>query len=159
MKNKKTITPSQLFPTGVCELSVRYRRAATKRVKVTSASEVVTFMREHFYDQEEIESREKFMVMFIDRANNIFAWECVSEGGLSGTVADPRLIFRSALMSACCNIILAHNHPSGNNQPSASDVQLTKKIVQAGEVLEITVLDHVIVTTESFYSFAEEGLI
>ncbi len=159
MNNQFTHTPSSLFPTGVCELTVRYKRAATKRVKVKSASEVVEFMREHFYDQEEIESREKFVVMFIDRANNIFAWETVSEGGMSGTVADPRIIFRSALMSACCSIVIAHNHPSNTNQPSASDIQLTKNIVEAGKVLEITVLDHVIITTDSFYSFAEEGLI
>lgn len=159
MKNEFTKSPSRLFPTGVCELTVRYKRAATKRVKVTAAEEVVEFAREHFYSQEEIESREKFMVMYIDRANQIFAFETHSEGGLSGCMCDPRLVFRSALLCAATNIVLMHNHPSGQNQPSAADLKLTTLMVDAGKFLEITVLDHIIITTTGFYSWASEGLI
>jgi DNA repair protein RadC len=78
---------------------------------------------------------------------------------MSGTVADPRLIFKSALEQKAVSIILSHNHPSGNNQPSASDIQLTKNIIEAGKVLEINVLDHIIITQHGFFSFADEGLI
>jgi DNA repair protein RadC len=157
MRTKKYT--SDVLPTGVCELTIGYRRAAMERMKITSAEEAVAFAREHFYTQEEIEYSEKFYVMFIDRANKIYAWKRMSEGGLSGTMADPRLIYQAALLVHASNIILMHNHPSGNTQPSASDLQLTKNLIAAGKVLEITVLDHCIVTTESFYSFANEGLI
>ena len=87
------------------------------------------------------------------------SWKRISVGGLSGTVADPRLIFQTALLCHATSIILVHNHPSGNEQPSVSDVQLTKNICEGGKVLEIAVLDHVIITVDNFYSFANEGLI
>ena len=159
MKNEFKHTPSELFPTGVCELTVRYKRAATKRVKVTASEEVVTFAREHFYSQEEIESREKFMVMYVDRAGQIYAYETHSEGGLSGCVCDPRMIFRSALLSAASSILLMHNHPSGQKLPSSADKILTSRIVEAGKFLEITVLDHIIITTSEWFSFADESLL
>jgi DNA repair protein RadC len=78
---------------------------------------------------------------------------------LSGTVADPRTIFQAALLCHATSVLFLHNYPSSNNQPSAADIGLTKKLCEAGKVLEITVLDHIIVTVEGFYSFAEEGLI
>ena len=151
--------PSDVLPSGVCELSIGYRRAATKRIKVTRASEVVEFARTYFYSQDVIEYVEKFFVIFVDRSNQIYAWKEMSTGGLSGTVADPRTIFQAALLCHSTAIFACHNHPSGNVQPSAADIGLTKKLCEAGKVLEITVLDHIIVTTDSFYSFADDGLI
>ena len=158
MKYKITRRPSDVLPSGVCELSIGYRRAALKRVKITSALEAVGFAREHFYTQDVIEYVEKFFVLFIDRSNQIYAWKCMSEGGLSGTVADPRTIFQAALLCHATSVLFLHNHPSSNVQPSISDINLTKKLCEAGKVLEITVLDHIIVTVEGFYSFAEEGM-
>ena len=117
------------------------------------------FARTYFYTQDVIEYVEKFFVLFIDRSNQIYAWKEMSSGGLSGTVADPRTIFQAALLCHATSILLCHNHPSGNDKPSAADIGLTKKLCEAGKVLEITVLDHIIVTAEGFYSFAEEGLI
>ncbi len=159
LKNKFTRTPSDIFPAGVCELIVTYRRATTKRVKVTSAEEAVTFARDNFYFPEVISYCEKFYTLFLDRAGNAFAWKQMSSGGLSGTVADPRLIFQTALLTHSTSIILFHNHPSGNTNPSATDIQLTKSLCEAGRFLEIHVLDHIIVTVDGFYSFANEGLI
>ncbi len=159
MKNKFTRTPSDLFPAGVCELIITYRRTATKRVKVTSAEEAVVFARDNFYFPDVISYCEKFYALFIDRAGNIFAWKEMSSGGLSGTVADPRLIFQTALLTHSTSIILAHNHPSGSTNPSAADIQLTKNLCEAGKFLEIFVLDHIIITENGFYSFANEGLI
>lgn len=83
----------------------------------------------------------------------------MSQGGLSATVADPRTIFQAALLCHATSILLMHNHPSSNDQPSISDINLTKKLCEAGKVLEIAVLDHIIVTVEGFYSFAEAGMI
>ncbi len=159
MKYKIKRRPSDVLPSGVCELSIGYRRAALKRVKITSALEAVTFAREHFYTQEVIEYVEKFFVLFVDRSNQIYAWKEMSTGGLSGTVADPRTIFQATLLCHSTSVLFLHNHPSSNDQPSIADINLTKKLCEAGKVLEITVLDHIIVTVGEFYSFAEAGLI
>ena len=130
MKYKITRRPSDVLPSGVCELSIGYRRAALKRVKITSASEAVVFAREHFYTQEVIEYVEKFFVIFIDRSNQIYAWKCMSEGGLSGTVADPRTIFQAALLCHATSVLFLHNHPSSNDQPSVADIGLQKSCVR-----------------------------
>jgi DNA repair protein RadC len=81
----------------------------------------------------------------------------ISKGGVSGTVVDPKMIFHEALLTKSSGIILGHNHPSANPRPSEKDLQLTKKIKEAGKFLEITVLDHIIIAGSSFYSFADEG--
>jgi DNA repair protein RadC len=78
---------------------------------------------------------------------------------MAGTIADPKVIFSAALKACASSIILSHNHPSGNLKPSNADIQLTKKIVNAGNLLDIAVLDHVIVSAEGYYSFADEGLL
>ena len=83
----------------------------------------------------------------------------VSTGGMSGTVADPKLIFAAALKAGASGMILSHNHPSSNLQPSDADILLTKKVKAGGELLEISVLDHLIVTSEGYFSFADEGLL
>ena len=126
-----------------------------KQEKVTSSREAVELMQPLLGDL----LHEEFWVIFLNRANCIIGKQQISIGGMSGTVADPRLIFKAALDYKAVSIILSHNHPSGNNQPSAADIQLTKNISEAGKVLEINVLDHIIVTQHGFYSFADEGLI
>lgn len=102
---------------------------------------------------------EEFLVLCLNRANRILGWAKISQGGLSGTVADPKVIFQVALKSNACSIILAHNHPSGNIQPSEADIQLTRKLRDAGVLLDLPVLDHLIITSEGYYSFADEGLL
>ena len=102
---------------------------------------------------------EEFLVLCLNRANRILGWAKISQGGLSGTVADPKVIFQVALKSNACSIILAHNHPSGNVQPSEADIQLTRKLRDAGVLLDLPVLDHLIITSEGYYSFADEGLL
>jgi DNA repair protein RadC len=97
--------------------------------------------------------------MFTNRANKVLGIFELSTGGVSGTVADPKLIFAAALKVAASGLILSHNHPSGNLQPSQADIDLTRKIKEAGKLLEIQLLDHIILTTEGYYSFADEGLI
>ncbi|MBP9103249.1 MAG: DNA repair protein RadC [Chitinophagaceae bacterium] len=102
---------------------------------------------------------EVFAVLYLNRANKINHFEIISEGGITGTVADPRVILRMALEKDAINIILCHNHPSGSLKPSRADEQLTTKIKEAAKFLDITVLDHVIVSEDGHFSFADEGLI
>jgi DNA repair protein RadC len=104
-------------------------------------------------------NHEEFWILLLSRSCKIIAKELISKGGLSGTVADPKIIFSIALQHQASSIILAHNHPSGNLKPSQQDIDLTRKIHQAGKILDIGVLDHLIITDGGFYSFADEGLL
>ena len=142
----------------VAAMELGRRRKETpqqKREQLTSSKEAVSLMQPLLGDLH----HEEFWVIFLNRSNHIIRKQQISSGGMSGTVADPRIIFKAALENKAVSIILCHNHPSGNNQPSTADIQLTKNISEAGKVLEITVLDHIIVTQHGFYSFADEGLI
>jgi len=106
-----------------------------------------------------VEHRECFCVLLINRANKVLGYSVVSTGGLSGTVADPKVIFQTALKANASNVILLHNHPSGNSQPSDIDVNLTRKLKAAGEFLDLPVLDHLIITKVAYYSFHDENLL
>ena len=97
--------------------------------------------------------------MLLTRANNVIGIVAVSRGTVSSTVVDPKIIIAAAINSNACGIILCHNHPSGNLAPSQLDIDLTKKLVRAGETLDIKVLDHLIVGENRYYSFADEGLL
>jgi DNA repair protein RadC len=98
-------------------------------------------------------------VVFLNRANKINHFEIVSEGGITGTVADPRIILKKALEENAVSLILCHNHPSGNLRPSRADEELTAKIKEAARFLDIKVMDHVIVSEEGYFSFADEGIL
>jgi len=100
-----------------------------------------------------------FVAIFLNRANKVKHYEVISTGGITGTVADPRVIFKKALAADAVGIILFHNHPSGNLQPSKADEELTKKIVQAATLFDIRILDHIIVSEYGYFSFADEGLL
>lgn len=102
---------------------------------------------------------EEFWILLLNRANRLIRKECISEGGISGTVVDPKKIFKVALDHHATGIILGHNHPSGNIQPSESDIRITNKIVEAGKLLEVSVLDHIIISDNGFYSFSDEGVL
>jgi DNA repair protein RadC len=102
---------------------------------------------------------EEFWILMLNRANRIINKINISEGGLSGTVVDPKKVFRYALENKASSIVLCHNHPSGNIQPSEADVKLTKKIKDAGTALDINVVDHIIIGNESYYSFSDEGIL
>lgn len=95
--------------------------------------------------------------MLLNRANKVLGIYEVSTGGISGTVADIRPIFAAAIKCNASSIILAHNHPSSNTKPSEADIQLTRRIKEAGKLPEVKVIDHIIVTVENYFSFADEG--
>jgi DNA repair protein RadC len=102
---------------------------------------------------------EAFWILLLNRANRVIRKINISEGGISGTVADPKKIFKMALDHSASSIILCHNHPSGNVQPSEADIRLTRKLKDAGLMLDLPVLDHLIVGGDAYYSFADEGMI
>jgi DNA repair protein RadC len=135
----------------------RRRQAATSLSKhvVGSSNDIAQYLKAKLKDYR----HEVFAVMFLNRANKVNHFEIVSEGGITGTVADPRVILRKALEQDAVNIILCHNHPSGSLKPSKADEQLTAKIKEAARFLDIVVLDHIIVSEDGYYSFADEGIL
>ncbi len=104
-------------------------------------------------------SMEVFGVVYLNRANRINHFEIISQGGITGTVADPRIIMKKALEAEAVSLILCHNHPSGNLKPSRADEELTQKIKEASRYFDIKVLDHIIVSDDGYFSFADEGIL
>lgn len=102
---------------------------------------------------------EEFWILLLNRANHIISKKMISKGGVTGTVVDPKLIFKEAIECTASGIILCHNHPSGNKNPSDADISLTRKLKDAGILLDIQVLDHLIIAGNSYFSFADEGRI
>lgn len=138
------------------ELGRRRKEAGGERGKrITGSSDVFKTMLPFMEDL----THEEFWMIALNRGNRIISSKRISQGGISGTVADPRIIFKFAIEQLASAVIFCHNHPSGNTKPSEADRELTKKLVISGDILEITVLDHVIVTDKGFFSFADEGLI
>lgn len=122
---------------------------------IRQSSDIAGFLQTKLKDH----TREVFAVLFLNQANRINHFEVISEGGITGTVADPRIILKKALEENAVNIILCHNHPSGSLKPSRADEQLTQKIKQAAVFFDIKVLDHIIVSEAGYFSFADEGLL
>ncbi|HQV59600.1 MAG: DNA repair protein RadC [Chitinophagaceae bacterium] len=138
------------------ELGRRRQAAASlEKTMVKTSSDIASYLQTKLKDFR----HEVFAVLYLNRANKINHFEIISEGGITGTVADPRIILRKALEEDAVNLILCHNHPSGSLKPSRADEQLTTKIKEAARFLDITVLDHIIVSDDGYYSFADEGLI
>jgi DNA repair protein RadC len=140
------------------ELVYKSKVKASMRPVVASSAEMQQILM-NLWHPGKMELVEEFKVLFLNRANRIMGVMDVSSGGITGTVADPRIILAAAVKCCAVNIILAHNHPSGNLKPSRADEQLTSKIKEAATFLDIGVLDHIIVSAEGYYSFADEGLL
>ena len=136
------------------ELGRRRRESeALRKQKISSSADVAAIFQPSLSDL----LVEEFWVLLLDRANQIITRFNMSRGGTSGTVVDPKVIFKTALEHHASGIILCHNHPSRNNKPSDADLKLTRNLKQSGELLEIKVLDHVIIAGSAYYSFADEG--
>lgn len=104
-------------------------------------------------------NHEEFWILILNQANYMIGKQLISKGGMAGTVADPKIIFKTALEHNAAYVILSHNHPSGNLKPSQQDIAITRKLVEAGKMLDLYVLDHLIITNKLFYSFGDDGLI
>ncbi len=128
---------------------------ATDRSKIAVSKDAYDLLRGDLMDI----PHEEFWVLLLNRANRVIKKHKISLGGVHGTVADPKIIFKTALEELASGIIVAHNHPSGNLTPSQQDIDLTRKLKEAGKLLEIQLLDHLIVAGKQYYSFADEGLL
>lgn len=113
---------------------------------------------EHFLTLIDDPTKEHFMVAYLNRGNKVIKVERISTGGISGTSADPKVIFKNALLKEATAIMICHNHPSGVPRPSAEDKKLTKNLISAGKIFDIDVIDHLIIGENSYFSFAEHGL-
>jgi DNA repair protein RadC len=149
MKKYKAILP---------EITLKYKSGVHKKAKISKSSDAAEIMRE-FFNQDTLELTESFIVLYLSKQNNTIGWIKISQGGISGTVVDIRLIFATALKCAASSLIIAHNHPSGNLKPSSSDINITKKIKEAGKLFDIELLDHLIFSSDSYLSMSDDAFI
>jgi DNA repair protein RadC len=149
VKMKKTMNEA-------AEIKVSYSTANTPKVKIKSGDDAYNVLLAS-WDMDTIELQEEFKILLLNRANNVLGIYPLSKGGITGTVVDLRLIFAVALKSNATGIILSHNHPSGKLLPSDSDITLTQKIKKGAEILDISLLDHLIITKNGFFSFSNEN--
>ena len=138
---------------AISELSKRYNQIKSPNFKIKSAKDVFDVLKETLKE----EKQENFICLLLNNQNNIIKQELVVKGILDAAIVDPRQIFKSAIKNSAAKIILVHNHPSGNPEPSEEDLDLTKKIIDAGDLLGIKVLDHVIVAKDAYWSWQENN--
>lgn len=140
------------------ELTYRPSLKFSEQPKITSSKDAYEVLKKS-WDENKISFVEQFKIALLSRANAVIGIVEISTGGITGTVADVRLIIAAAIKSNAVALIIAHNHPSGNCKPSQADLDLTKKIVGASKLFDLELLDHLIITDESYLSMAEEGLL
>ena len=153
---KSTEQTTSLFQ--VAEINISYSSVIkpSQRPKISSSRDAERILREN-WEEGTLEHREQVYLLLLNRVNKVLGIFLASSGGLAGTVCDPKVVFQAALKANASSMVLAHNHPSGNLTPSEADKTLTKKLVQAGELLDMKVLDHLILTEEGYCSMADEG--
>lgn len=142
---------------NIAEISIKYtpKFKMSELPKITCSMDAYKVLSENWESLVHVES---FKVILLNRANKVLGVSNISKGGVAGTVADVKVIFQTALKANASSVILAHNHPSGNTHPSDNDIKLTRKLYAAGKTLDISVLDHLILTDSTYYSFADEGV-
>ena len=140
------------------ELVYKTKVKPSQRPKITSSVDAYEILQK-IWNRDKIELVEEFKVLLLNRSNKVLGVLDASSGGITGTVADPRIILTAAIKANAVGIVLSHNHPSGSLKPSRADEELTVKIKEAARFLDMTVLDHIIITREGFYTFADEGLL
>lgn len=147
----------QIFGT-IGEAKISYKTSGIPYAKIHSSQEVVTFLRK-VWDEDTLEYTESFLVICLNRSNHIVAYKWIGHGGTAGVTVDVKNVMQFALLSHSSSIVLAHNHPSGNTRPSSQDLKITQTIKSAGQILDIPVIDHLILTKDSYTSFADDGLL
>ena len=146
--------------TTISEVRLVYRTKvkASDRLQIKCSKDAFDIFMEN-WDLDSIEHIEEFKLLLMNRSDSVLGILAVSKGGLSGTVTDVRLIFQGAIKANAAGLIVCHNHPSGNLNPSESDNKITQKIKESGNIMDIQLLDHLIITAEEYYSFADNGLL
>lgn len=143
---------------NISEIKISYKSTKIKNEMIHCSHQAFELLQKT-WNSKTIELLEEAKIILLNRANHVLGIYELSKGGVNSTVADAKIIFAIALKAMASAIIFSHNHPSGNLKPSEADKVLTKSLVSAGKLLQIEVLDHVIITSESYFSFADEGLI
>lgn len=144
----------------VAEVQVSYKPdyKVSERPKITSSKQAYDLLMQQ-WDLGKIEFLEQSKMILLNRENRVLGIVDISTGGVSGTILDPKIIFSIALKANTSSIIISHNHPSGNLKPSHADIRLTNQLKEGGKLLEIVVWDHLIISNDSYYSFADDGMI
>jgi len=146
----------KFFKHQIAEVQTKYKRKnMVGASSVTSSQDAYDILKLFFTD---LTYKEQFFILLLDRSNNVLGVSKISDGGCTGTVVDGKIVFQTALLANAMGIVMCHNHPSGNLKPSDSDRHLTEKIKTFGKMIELTVLDHIIITDKGYYSFADEGI-
>ncbi|QES87340.1 JAB domain-containing protein [Rhizosphaericola mali] len=140
------------------QLTYRNKMKASQRPKINMAEDALSLFRT-VWNEEEMELVESFKMLLLNNANKVLGVYHGSTGGTAGTIVDIRILLTVALKSNACKIIVAHNHPSGNLTPSTADLKITERLKDAAKLMDITLLDHLILTTDEYQSFANEGLL
>lgn len=138
-------------------ISLKMNDSEFNKVKITSSKDAATVIRQYYHD--DIEIYESFFILLLNRANNTIGYAKISQGGCVGTVIDVKIIAKYAVDTMANGVILAHNHPSGTLQPSDQDNRITNKIKDALKLFDVTVLDHVILAVDGYFSYADEGIL
>lgn len=142
----------------VAEIKVSYTTNLTDKIRLTNFKDTYQFILSH-WDLNIIEYQEESKIILLNRSNMVLGIHQLSKGGISGTIVDIRIILAVALKCNASGIILVHNHPSGNLKPSEADKKITKRLKQGGELLELCLIDHLIISKRDCFSFAQEGLL
>lgn len=135
------------------------KKGSTEQMYSVTSPETAADVCRKCFDADLFDWKEEFIVIALNKANKMIGFYKTSSGGTTATIADPKIIFQFALLCNASSVILSHNHPSGNKTPSERDQELTNKLYKAGQMLDIPVLDHIIVTDTGYYSFSENNLI
>lgn len=155
LPKERFVDAVELFKVSEIELVYKNRVQAKDRVKIKTSIDAYELLMQQ-WDENKLGFVEQAKILLLNRANQALGICEVSTGGTTGTVIDPRIVFAAAIKANACGVILSHNHPSGNLQASNADIALTEKLKQAGKFLEINVLDHLIISTEGYYSFSDD---
>ncbi len=143
----------------LCEISInyQYKNKLSELPKVVTSRDAEKQFRAIWSDR--LQYIEEMYLMLLNRANRVLGYSKISLGGTSGTIVDTKVVFQTALKSNASSIILCHNHPSGNLKPSEADQKITKSLKEAGKIMDIVLIDHLIITDEGYFSFADEGIL
>lgn len=143
------------YKSTISEYSLKYTKSQIQKTKVTTSESASNVIRKFYFD--DINIYESFFILLLNRANNTTGFAKISQGGTAGTVVDIKIIAKYAVESLSSAVIICHNHPSGNKQPSDADLNITRRIKDALLLLDIKLIDHIIITENDFYSFADNG--
>lgn len=143
------------YKNTISEYSLKYTKSEIQKTKITTSESASNVIRKFYFD--DINIYESFFILLLNRANNTTGFAKISQGGTAGTVVDIKIIAKYAVESLSSAVIICHNHPSGNIKPSEADINITKKIKDALLLLDIRLTDHIILSENNYYSFADNG--